>query len=230
MGTYAFDLIGVFGEEILLEDVRSHLRAAGSEPIQCRIFSEGGEVPEAFAIFNALRAYPGKKTAIVDAAFSAASYVAMAFDEVLMPSNGYFMIHNAHMDDAEMSQQEKKLLDSMQHELAKVYSCRTGQSSGTIRSMMAQETFLTATESVRYGFADRVANETALSIAARMHPRFKGIQRRISARLKGNNPKAQWLSEVRSLTSKGVPFAKAVKRVEASHPGLRQRVVDAANR
>ena len=59
-----------------------------------RINSPGGSCFDGVAIYNALARHPAHKTVWVDGfAASAASVVAMAGDEIVMPENTMMMIH-----------------------------------------------------------------------------------------------------------------------------------------
>src|SRR4029078_2569862 len=60
-----------------------------------RLNSPGGSVFDAVAIYNALKRHAGPVSVWIDGiAASAASYVAMAGDEVVMPENTSLMIHD----------------------------------------------------------------------------------------------------------------------------------------
>ncbi|MBL4559248.1 MAG: ATP-dependent Clp protease proteolytic subunit [Rhodobacteraceae bacterium] len=64
-------------------------------PVDLRLNSPGGSVFDAVAIHNALKRHAGPVTVWVDGiAASAASYIAMAGDEIVMPENAFLMIHD----------------------------------------------------------------------------------------------------------------------------------------
>jgi ATP-dependent protease ClpP protease subunit len=64
-------------------------------PVDLRLNSPGGSVFDAVAIHNALKRHEGTVTVWIDGiAASAASYVAMAGDEIVMPENAFLMIHD----------------------------------------------------------------------------------------------------------------------------------------
>ena len=66
------------------------------QEIKLRINSPGGDVFDGVAIYNAIKNHKAKVTAHVDGiAASAASFVAMAADEIVMPSNSFMLVHNA---------------------------------------------------------------------------------------------------------------------------------------
>ena len=62
-------------------------------PIDLRLNSPGGSVFDAVAIYNALKRHSGESTVWIDGiAASAASYIAMAGDEIIMPENAFLMM------------------------------------------------------------------------------------------------------------------------------------------
>lgn len=95
---YLYDVIvsddywgGVAAEAFVKE-----LNATAAPTIHLRINSPGGEVFAARAIEAAIRNHPARIVAHVDGyAASAASFVAVACDEVEIAPGGFFMIHKA---------------------------------------------------------------------------------------------------------------------------------------
>jgi ATP-dependent protease ClpP protease subunit len=84
--------------------------------ITLRVNCPGGEILEGTAIYNALKEHPAEKLGIVDGlAASMATYVLMACDEIHMPSNTLFMIHNPQLwtggDSEEFTKMAKLLAD-----------------------------------------------------------------------------------------------------------------------
>jgi ATP-dependent protease ClpP protease subunit len=72
----------------------AELREVTAPNIDRHINSRGGDVDEAVAIYNALRDHPSKIVATVDGlAASAASFVAIAADKVVMNRNAEIMLH-----------------------------------------------------------------------------------------------------------------------------------------
>ena len=64
-------------------------------PVDLRLNSPGGSVFDAVAIHNAIKRHEGTVTVWIDGiAASAASYIAMAGDEIVMPENAFLMIHD----------------------------------------------------------------------------------------------------------------------------------------
>ena len=138
-------------------------------PIDLRLNSPGGSVFDAVAIHNALKRHAGTVTVWIDGvAASAASYVAMAGDEIVMPENAFLMIHDPAglvMGTAADMRAMAEALDKVGGSLAAGYAAKSGQSIDEIATLMAAETWLDAREALALGFADRLAEP--VRIAAR---------------------------------------------------------------
>ena len=141
------------------------LRAIDAKTINLRINSPGGSVFAARAIEQALRDHPAKVIAHIDGlAASAATFIAMAADEVVMGKGALFMIHKAWTGmygNADDMRAEADLLDKIDGTLADTYAERTGKTAEQVAEWMAAETWFTADEAVEAGFADRVAESAA---------------------------------------------------------------------
>jgi ATP-dependent protease ClpP protease subunit len=130
-------------------------------PIDLRLNSPGGSVFDAVAIHNAIRRHAGTVTVWIDGiAASAASYVAMAGDEIVMPENAFLMIHDPAglvMGTAADMRAMAEALDKVGDSLAAGYAAKSGRPGDEIAALMAAETWLDATEALALGFADRLA-------------------------------------------------------------------------
>ncbi len=138
--------------------------------IAVRINSPGGSVSTAQAICSMLQRHDAKITVYVDGiAASAASMVAMAGDEIIMPEHSMMMIHSplAYLGNCNAAEMRKiaDTLEKVQVSMIALYK-RSGQSEEEIRSLLEAETWLTAREAVDLGFADKV--EGSLEIAAKL--------------------------------------------------------------
>lgn len=155
---YLFDEIGFWGTSA--KDFAREVAGLDVEDIQLHVNSPGGEVFDAIAILNTLRAHKAKVTVTVDGlAASAASVIAMGGDEVVMARNSELMIHDPmglvvgnSADMAEMVQR----LDQSADNLASIYAEKAGGEAATWRKAMQAETWYTAQEAVDAGLADRV--------------------------------------------------------------------------
>lgn len=143
------------------------LRAITAGTIHLRINSPGGSVFGARAIEQALREHPAKVIAHIDGlAASAATFIAMAADEVVMSSGALWMIHNAWgvaMGDHNDMLETAALLEKIDGTLIDTYAKRTGQTPEQLAEWMAAETWFTADEAVAAGFADSIAEEKKAS-------------------------------------------------------------------
>jgi ATP-dependent protease ClpP protease subunit len=137
--------------------------------IKLRLNSPGGDVHAGIAIYNALRRHPSRVVTYVDGiAASIASVVALAGDEVIMPSNTFMMIHNASAfagGDARALREAADILEKHSETIRAIYVERTGKTEAEIQDLMDAETWMTAQEALDLGFADTVADE-ALAAAA----------------------------------------------------------------
>lgn len=153
---------GFIGEWGLTDrDFIDAVKAVGEvSDLTIRINSRGGEVDHALAIFNFLKTHPAKKTVRIDGvAMSAASIVAMAGDEIVMPANTIMMVHKPSTfaaGNAEALRNAADMLDTFEAALLATYVARTGKTEQEVIDLLADETFMTAAEAVDAGFADRV--------------------------------------------------------------------------
>lgn len=140
--------------------VIAQLDQIAAPEIRLRINSYGGDVFEGVAIHNALSAHPARIVAeIIGCAASAASWVAMVADEVLIWEGAMMMIHQAWQPvsgNADILGEAMAVLRKIDDSMAGAYARRTGLPDAEIRAMMAAETWMTAEEAVAKGFADRV--------------------------------------------------------------------------
>lgn len=137
--------------------------------INLYINSPGGSVFEASAIYNILKNHKAKVVAyIMGLAASAASYISMAADEVIMPTNSIMMVHKPLIGRAGGNATDfRKLantLDTIEESLVAAYREKTGLSEEKIKTMLEDETWLTASEAKLLGFCDIVDRE--LQVAA----------------------------------------------------------------
>lgn len=135
--------------------------------INIYINSYGGSVFEGTAIYNQLKRHKARKVVYVDGfACSIASVIAMAGDEVVMPRNALMMIHNMWMDVTGNAADLRKAaddLDKINEAGREAYLEKAGDklTPEVLARMEDEETWLTAEECIRYGLADRYADQDA---------------------------------------------------------------------
>lgn len=156
-------VIGQGEDEVSADYVRQHLPANGTDPIRVSIHSEGGSVFEGFAIYDALVNYSGLKTISVEStAFSIASFIAMAFDDIEMSPNAYLMLHNPRVgmegDDDELAS-TAGMIGKLKANMIEAYAKRSGKTTDEIAAILKAETYFNATDAVANGFANRITNK-----------------------------------------------------------------------
>jgi ATP-dependent Clp endopeptidase proteolytic subunit ClpP len=161
-----YDEIGAYGVT-----AKGFLAELGALPddaaIDLRLNSPGGSVFDAVAIYNALRRHLGEVTVWIDGiAASAASYIAMAGDMIVMPENAFLMIHDPSglvMGTAEDMRSTAEALDKVKVSLIQGYAAKSGKPDEEIAALMAAETWLDATEALDLGLIDRIAEPVKLA-------------------------------------------------------------------
>jgi ATP-dependent Clp endopeptidase proteolytic subunit ClpP len=161
-----YDEIGAYG--VSAKGILAELGALPDDaPIDLRLNSPGGSVFDAVAIFNALKRHAGPITVWIDGiAASAASYIAMAGDEIVMPENAFLMIHDPAglvMGTAEDMRATAEALDKVKGSLIQGYASKSGKAEEEIATLMAAETWLDANEALALGFIDRIAEPVKLA-------------------------------------------------------------------
>ena len=161
-----YDEIGAYGVT-----AKGFLAELGALPddaaIDLRLNSPGGSVFDAVAIYNALKRHAGEITVWIDGiAASAASYIAMAGDTIIMPENAFLMIHDPSglvMGTAEDMRATAEALDKVKGSLIQGYAAKSGKPHEEIATLMAAETWLDAQDALDLGFIDRIAEPVKLA-------------------------------------------------------------------
>lgn len=164
------NLFGEVGKEITAKKFIAELKRLGSgEPIEVNIYSEGGSVYEALAIYDYVATTSGsnyKFNATVNGlAASAGTIIALALG-AKMGANAYFMIHNAYSPEKDPSSGTLMTIDDLNKKLAAIYSRHTGKPLAEIVEMMEAETMMDALTAKAMGFTKEVSE--AMAIAANM--------------------------------------------------------------
>jgi len=150
-----------FEDDITPKLFAQELEKLQGKPVTVRINSGGGDVIAASVIRSMLADYPGKVTARIDGlCASAATMVALAADTVQMQDSAFFMIHDPSFSvmfanlNIEAMEQWLDTLKSVKTGMVDLYATRTGMSRERLSNMMRNETWLSASEAVKFGFAD----------------------------------------------------------------------------
>lgn len=134
------------------------LRDVGDQDVTVNINSPGGDMFMGLAMRNRLVKHKGHVTVnVLGLAASAASIIAMGGDTVNMMTGSVMMIHKCwamvigNADDLKKAAEDFEVFD---RSMAEVYSEKTGISVDDVMDMLTAETYMTASEAVKQGFAD----------------------------------------------------------------------------
>ncbi|MCT1577541.1 Clp protease ClpP [Oceanobacillus kimchii] len=145
------------------QNVLQQIENADVEEINVHINSGGGSAFDGIAIGNILKNHKAKVIIHIDGwAASAASIIAMAGDEIIMPSNTMLMIHQAstfEYGNASVFEKAAKDLRKVDKAVTASYRKRFVGSDEELTELLNDETWLNADEAVALGFADKVADE-----------------------------------------------------------------------
>lgn len=212
-------IYGVVGEfENSADAFRERIaRLDPSDTLTVRIDSPGGSVFDGFAIWNAIADHKGKKKAIIEAAaFSIASYILTAFDEVEIARNGYIMIHNPSVTsdgDDEQHAKDAKLLAKLKESMISSYAEKTGKTEAQIRKMMKEETYLDAQEALEMGLVTKVtASGNRSRILSLDLPK---LPQKVTASLLSEGPEDTSPTPPKEPTMTDKPAAATIKEIRA---------------
>lgn len=174
-----YDMIGEdpwTGAGMTAKRVSGILRGIGAKDITVKINSPGGDVFEGFAIYNELRQHKAKvRVEVMGIAASAAAYIAMAGDEIVMGLGSLMMVHNSwgmvvgNRNDLAGAIDVLEKIDGSQID---IFAARTGLKRDEIEKMMDAETFMTAQDAVAMGFADSVMDADLTGAKAHAAPQI----------------------------------------------------------
>jgi len=156
---YVYGMIG--GWRLDSQRFVQQVHAIESMAFDLHVNSPGGFVHDAVAMFQAVRSHPAQVTAHIDGlAASAASFLALAADEVVIAEGAREMIHDAQgiaMGSPALMREAADLGDSISDDIAGLYAARAGGKRETWRAAMRATTWYSARQAVDVGLADRLA-------------------------------------------------------------------------
>ena len=145
------------------EDLSKHKNV---ENITVRINSPGGNVFDGNAIYNTLLGHKARVEVFIEGmAASIASVIAMAGDEVTMAENSMMMVHNPSSGlrgDANDLRKMADVLDKVKTGLVSAYHNKTKIAIDKLNEMLDTETWMTAKEAVKLGFADKMTGKVTI--------------------------------------------------------------------
>lgn len=226
----------MFDDEVGAKEFAEDLKAMGDvTEIELHINSPGGNVFAAQAIYSQLKNHKAAVSVYIDGiAASAASIIAMAGDNIYIPTNAMIMVHNpltiAIGDAAEMKK-IAEMLDKVRDSIIAAYRTKTGKDEAELKELMDNETWMTGQEAVELGFADELLY--AVEVAASMHGYkfvINGVEHNLENYSKAPERTALKLfhklqPEISNTSKKGNPDKEGEKpmnleELKANHPDL----------
>lgn len=192
-----YDEIGpsFFGEEtVSAKDFDAALKALGDvSQIILRVNSPGGNVYDALAIHNMLKAHPARVIARVDGiAASAASLIVMAADEIVMPENSFLLIHEPRMLAFGVAADLLAAaadLETIARTFVVAYAKRSGMKEADVAALMAEDRLMDAAEAASLGLADRTTETVRMAANFSLAKLPKAARERITAAMRGDERK-----------------------------------------
>lgn len=140
--------------------IKQALADANGSDVTVEISSPGGDTTAASDIYTALKQYDGNVNVnITGLAASAASVIAMAGSSIKIAPTAQIMIHEAWATvegNQDNMQQAQQMLSAVDQGIVNAYAAKTGMPENQLLKMMADETWLSAQDAVKYGFADEI--------------------------------------------------------------------------
>jgi ATP-dependent Clp protease protease subunit len=165
---YIYDAIGAdwYGEGVTAKSFLDELRALpdSAKTIRVHVNSPGGDVFDAVAIANLLRAQSQEKGRTVEMliealAASAASIITSAGDSIKIASNAMMMVHNPAgivMGEAKDMRSMADALDSIRDSIVATYRWVSHLSAEAIQGLMDVATWMSAEEALANGFVTEI--------------------------------------------------------------------------
>ena len=184
------------------EDIVSVLNEAGDRDIDIYINSGGGSVFAGLAIYNMLKRHKGKKIIHIDGvAASIASVIAMAGDEIIMPSNSFLMIHKplcGVWGNANDMRKGADTLDQLEEGILNVYKTKLKENIDieVIKQFVNEETWMTGEKASEYFDITVIeSNDSVAKIDEETFNRFKNKPKELTI----ENKKINEIKDLKSI-------------------------------
>lgn len=164
--------IGKWWTETGKRDIFTLLQGSNEyDEIHVIISSLGGAVDDGFVIYDMIAGHAAKTVAfLMGQVASAATFIACAFDEVVVSKQCTYMIHRGLLDPGfGNATYLRKVADRMEiHDkrVVDIYARRTGLPNELVMDLMEEETWFEPEELVEMGFADRMVDSISLDFSS----------------------------------------------------------------
>jgi len=152
-----------WGDGWTLEKFAAQLKGLDVPNLTIELKSNGGDLFEAFAIYDSIRNLPARVTVdIVGASASAATIIASGADKIRISENSNYLVHNARTFVEGNKEEMKEVFDQLSkfdNQILDIYVKRTGKTKDVLSELMKQEKWITAQEALNYGFVDEIIKQ-----------------------------------------------------------------------
>ena len=195
------------------EAIRDFLTEHEGKDLNIYVNSGGGSVFAGLAIYNMLLRHKGKKTVYVDGiAASIASVIALAGDEIIIPSNAFMMIHkpwNACCGNADDFRKMAEDLDAVETGIINVYKTHLAEGADieTVKELVTAETWLNGEEAAKYfNITVSEAKTYAAQLAGDVMNQYRNTPKEIikPAQAANDNTADKTAQKIKSLVIQGI--------------------------
>lgn len=180
--------LGMFDDGILPGDVATALAEHGAGDVAVRINSAGGIAVDGMAIYSLFKSHPGKVTMIIDGiAASAASLIMMAGADRKIRRGATVMIHDpasVTFGTEDVHLKKAGSLGKLGESYAGVYAAASGKSKVDARAIMKAESWFTADEAVKEGFATIALDDEVIALAEFDYRIYAHVPRGLPVRMR----------------------------------------------
>lgn len=215
-----------FGDGVSANQFRQDLSALGAvKTLDVRINSEGGDVFDGQAIYNLLVQHPATVAVHIDGlAASTASFIAMAGKTIEIGESAFMMIHGPSggcFGPAGEMRRTADLLDSVSTAMCKLYCDRTGQTMAAVKKMMDAETWMSGTEAVAEGFADKCVANMAVAACILDPTRYRHLPTPLHPNQQRADAALQRINDLmeRRVSARAAPLSPSGRRMTKARRG-----------
>lgn len=168
-----YGLIGDWWDGLDAFSIVREIEYLDGDVINVRIHSEGGNLQEGLAMYNALKNSEKTIHVYIDGiAYSMGSAIAMAGDTIYIPNNALMMLHKpwaATAGNAIDLRADADELDLFEQSYLQLYADKTGKSKDEIAALIAdgKNHFFLGQQAIDYGLADELLAPVQVAAQAR---------------------------------------------------------------
>lgn len=200
----SIDLYGVVGDwsGIVSDDVRAYLaNVKDTDEITVHLNTPGGSYREGITIYNNFKRRKGAVHMVVDSeAHSAGSLISQAGTTITMLNGSWMMIHEAHGEIAGRADDLREaaaVLDSVNTQIVDIYKPRWKGSESELRAALAKETWMSDSDAVKSGLADKTAKAMAIAARADLSKfNYKNVPQQLLVEVKQIDPTDEIIEEI----------------------------------